>query len=172
MVVGAFAYFAGDLGATVVGIIASVIGLVANASGSLLGRSVNRHKQFSPLTVTTVSMTIGAVFLLAGGLWLEGLPRLSGRAVAVVVWLAVVNTAFAFTLWNASLRRLAAVESAAINNTMLVQIAVLGWVFLGEAPGVLGLVGILVVSAGVMFAQSVSPATLLTSRARRLRSRL
>ena len=44
----------------------------------------------------------------------------------------MVNTALAFTLWNATLRRLSATESSIINSTMLVQIAVLAWVFLGE----------------------------------------
>lgn len=155
IVVGAVAYFAGDLGATRVGIVASVVGLVANAAGSLMGRSINRDGRLTPLTVTVTSMSVGAVVLLAVGLWLEGVPVLGGRALAVVVWLAVVNTALAFTLWNASLRRLAAVESAAINNTMLIQIAVLAWVFLGESPGVVGLAGILVVSVGVLIAQRV-----------------
>ncbi len=64
-----------------------------------------------------------------------------------------MNTALAFTLWNRSLRRLSAVESASINNTMLVQIALLAWVFLGEAPGFAGMLGIVVVSIGVFLAQ-------------------
>ena len=45
----------------------------------------------------------------------------------------VANTAFAFTLWNHTLRTLTAVESSIIGNLMLPQIAVLAWVFLGEA---------------------------------------
>lgn len=56
---------------------------------------------------------------------------------------------------NASLRRLAAVESAAINNTMLVQIAIFAWVFLGESPGVIGGFGIAIVSVGVLLAQGI-----------------
>ena len=61
--------------------------------------------------------------------------------------------ALAFTLWNLSLRRLTAIESAGINNTMLIQIALLAWVFLGEAPGIMGLLGIATVSAGVYLTQ-------------------
>lgn len=166
IVVGAVAYFAGDLGATVIGIIASIVGLAANAGGSLLGRSINRDGRLTPLTVTVTSMTVGAVLLLAVGVGLEGAPDLGGRALVVVAWLAVVNTALAFTLWNASLRRLAAVESAAINNTMLVQIALLAWVFLGEAPGTAGVVGIIVVSIGVLVAQDVPLAGLVHRRTR------
>ena len=79
---------------------------------------------------------------------------MSGRAWLIIGWLAIVNTALAFTLWNLSLRSLSAVESASINNTMLIQIALLASIFLGEAPGVLGLAGILVVSTGIFLAQS------------------
>jgi len=153
IVIGATVFFAGDLGATVVGIVASTIGLAANVASALLGRSINRQRDLNPATVTVVSMTVGAVLLLGTGLVVEGMPTLSGTAIAVVVWLAVVNTALAFTLWNASLRRLAAVESAAINNTMLIQIAALAWIFLGEPPGIVGGLGIVVVSIGALLAQ-------------------
>lgn len=166
IVAGAVVYFSGDLGATAVGMTASVIGLAANVSGALLGRSINRGQRLSPLTVTVASMTVGAAILLVSGLVAEGWPSLSGRAVVVIVWLAVVNTAWAFTLWNASLRRLSALESATINNTMLIQIAILGWVFLGEPPGWVAAIGIVVVFCGALLAQGIrrSPAT------RRLRS--
>jgi drug/metabolite transporter (DMT)-like permease len=41
----------------------------------------------------------------------------------IIGWLSVINTAFAFTLWNHTLRTLTAVESSVMNNTVLVQIA-------------------------------------------------
>lgn len=167
MLLGALAYFAGDLGATVIGMIAAVVALAANAAGALLGRAVNREQRSSPLTVTVGSMTAGSVLLLLVGLGIEGAPSLSPRAIAVVAWLAIVNTAVAFTMWNASLRRLAAVESAAINNTMLVQIAVLAWVFLGEAPGLLGGLGIAIVSIGALLVQGVSLTSLIGQRSPR-----
>ena len=81
---------------------------------------------------------------------------MSVRGWLIIVWLAVVSTALAFTLWNLSLRRLSALASAGINNTMLIQIALLAWVFLGEAPGAFGLVGIALVSAGVFLTQAGS----------------
>ena len=61
------------------------------------------------------------------GLVAEGVPTVSARAAALIVWLAVVNTALAFTWWNFSLRRLSAIASAGINNTMLLQIALRAW---------------------------------------------
>ena len=151
--VGAIVYFSGDLGATAVGLIASLVGLAANVAGSILGRSVNRDHALHPVIVTTVSMGTGALVLLVTGLVIEGRPTVTITAGVIIGWLAVVNTAVAFTLWNKSLRHLSAVESAAINNTMLVQIAALGWIFLNEPPGALGVIGILVVSLGVFLTQ-------------------
>jgi drug/metabolite transporter (DMT)-like permease len=151
--IGATAYLSGDLGATAVGMTAAVIALVANTTASLMGRSVNRAAHTSPLVTTTISMAVGAVLLLGTGLLVDGFVSLSGRAVMIIAWLAVVNTAFAFTLWNLSMRHLGAGESAVINNTMLLQIALLGWIFLDEAPTALQWLGLVVVSAGIATAQ-------------------
>jgi drug/metabolite transporter (DMT)-like permease len=79
-----------------------------------------------------VSMGVGAIMLLATGILTQGLPPLSPINWAFIGWLAVVNTAFAFTLWNHTLRTLSAMASSIINSTMLIQIAVLAWLFLGE----------------------------------------
>lgn len=163
IVLGAVLFFAGDLDATGVGIVASVVGLSANVAGALLGRSVNGSEQLAPITVTVVSMTMGAVILLTAGVIAEGWPRVGWRAIVLVCWLAVVNTALAFTIWNTALRRLSAVQSSAINNTMLIQIAVLAWVVLGEAPGFAGAIGIAIVSAGALLAHGIGASRRPTS---------
>jgi drug/metabolite transporter (DMT)-like permease len=116
----------------VVGLIVVVVGVLANAGSSILGRRVNRDGDIPPLTVTIVSMGVGAIVLLVTGVLTQGLPPLSPVHWAIIGWLAVVNTAFAFTLWNHTLRTLSAMESSIINSTMLVQIAILAWLFLGE----------------------------------------
>jgi drug/metabolite transporter (DMT)-like permease len=155
VVVGAWFYFAGDLGATVAGMAAALVGLGANVASSLLGRYVNRQASIAPVVVTGLSMGVGAAILTAGGLAVEGMPTISARAWLIIVWLAAINTALAFTLWNLSLRRLSALESAAINNTMLIQIAVLAWVFLDEPLGFDEATGILLVTIGILLTQRV-----------------
>ena len=122
----------------------------ANAISSILGRKINRTGTISPLVVTVISMGIGATLLLGAGVVVQGLPPISGSTWAVIIWLAVVNTAFAFLLWNKSLQVLSAVESSIINNTMLIQIAVLAWLFLGEQPTVLGLAGLALAVVGIL----------------------
>lgn len=166
VVVGAWFYFTGDLGATFAGMAAALVGLGANVASSLLGRLVNREDNLAPIVVTAVSMTVGAALLIAAGIAFEGIPTVSARAWLIIVWLAVVNTALAFTLWNLSLRNLSALESAAVNNTMLVQIAVLGWVFLDEPLGPAEIVGVVLVSLGILLTQTV-----LTRRGRTTRRR-
>lgn len=154
VVAGAWAFFTGDLGATVIGMAAAAVGLTANTSSSLLARAVNRGGEAEPLVVTAVSMGVGAAALLGVGWVVEGLPVVSGRAWAIIAWLAVVNTALAFTWWNMSLQRLSALESAVINTSMPAQIAALAWIFLDEPLGVGEMLGIALVTAGVILASA------------------
>jgi drug/metabolite transporter (DMT)-like permease len=103
--------------------------------------------------VTVVSRGIGSGSLLAVALVHDGVPRLAPSSWLVVLWLAVVNTAVAFTIWNHTMRRLSAMESSLINNTMLVHVAVLAWIFLGERPGARGTLGLVLVAGGVVLVQ-------------------
>jgi drug/metabolite transporter (DMT)-like permease len=116
-----------------IGFIVAGVGVLANATASLLGRYVNRSLGLPPIMVTTITMGIGGIILLAGGISVQGLPILSWEHYLIILWLSIINTAFAFTMWNATLVHLSALESSLINNTMLIQIAILAWMFLGES---------------------------------------
>ncbi|MFC7231663.1 DMT family transporter [Saliphagus sp. GCM10025308] len=143
-----------DLGVlALVGLGIMAVGLLSNALASILGRYANRDGTLSALGVTTVSMGVGSTLLLGTGIAVQGLPSLSIRSWAIVFWLAVVNTAFAFTLWNRTLQTLTATESSVINNTMLVQVALLGWIFLGESLTLTDGLGMAVVMAGALLVQ-------------------
>jgi drug/metabolite transporter (DMT)-like permease len=126
---------------------------LATSLGSILGRYLNRKQILSPIAVTVVSMSIGSVLMLIWGGISEGIPVLGWREWIMVIWMAVVNTAFAFTLWNYTLQTLTAMESSIINNTMLVQIVILAWLFLGETIDLKSGIGLLFVSAGVILVQ-------------------
>jgi drug/metabolite transporter (DMT)-like permease len=137
-----------------IGVGFGVLALLANATSALMGRKINQAIPV-PLVVTGVSMTIGAVLMMGVGVALEGIVALSWQTWLMIIFLAVVNTAVAFTLWNHTLRTLPAVESSVINNTMTVQIALLAFLFLGEtltAQQILGLgvtvIGVLAVQLG------------------------
>ena len=134
-----------------IGIVA--MGVLANAFSAVFSRSVNRSGQIPPLVVTAISMGIGSVLLLSTGLLTEGLPGLSVSDWGIVLWLAVIHTALAFTLWNHTLRTLSAMESSMINGSMLVQIAVLAWVFLGEGLTWKSGLGLAAAAAGAVLVQ-------------------
>jgi drug/metabolite transporter (DMT)-like permease len=98
-------------------------------------------------------MGIGSIILLGIGLVVEPIPRLTTQSWFIILWLAVVNTAGAFTLWNHTLRTLTATESSVINNTMLIQIALLAWIFLGEALAPLQIGALVLVALGALLVQ-------------------
>jgi len=136
-----------------IGLLVAGAGVVANALSSILGRDVNRRGELDPMGVTVVSMGFGAAVLLAGGVAVQGPPRLAPGHWAIILWLAVVNTALAFTLWNHTLRTLSAMESSIINNTMLFQIALLAWLFLGQPLGWRQVAGMVLAALGTLLVQ-------------------
>lgn len=137
----------------VYGLIVVIFGVIANASSSILGRSINREKRIQPLVLTVLSMGFGSFLLLIAGIAMNGFPALSAKNWIIILLLAVVNTAVAFTVWNYTLRTLLALESSIINNTMLFQVAILAWVFLGERMAVKQIVGMVVSGAGAVAVQ-------------------
>jgi drug/metabolite transporter (DMT)-like permease len=137
----------------VVGLVVAGVAVLANGLSSILGRHINRSGALDPMTVTVVSMGSGGILLFLGGLTAQGFPHLTLMQWAIILWLAIVNSAVAFTLWNATLRVLSATESSIINNTMLFQIAVLAWIFLGERPSGREVLGMLVAAAGTLAVQ-------------------
>ncbi len=135
------------------GLLAVIIGLLANAASAILGRKVNRSGDLHPLIVTLVSMGAGSTALLIVGIGVQGFPPLSLFNWIVIGWLAVINTAFAFTIWNHTLYTLSALESSLINNAMLIQIPALAWIFLGEVISWRGIAGLLIALTGIILAQ-------------------
>ena len=135
------------------GLIVMTIGVFANSSSAVLGRSVNRKGNINPLVVTVVSMGIGSAILLSTGIIVQGFRSISFENVLYLLWLAIINTALAFTVWNYTLRTLTAMESSIINGTMLIQIAVLAWIFLGETITIKEISGMFIATIGAVLVQ-------------------
>jgi len=150
-------------GVQVMGLFIALGGALSNAVSSLLGRQVNRFTNSSPLIITFVSMGIGSLVLLMIGIVFQGFGQLDWQSWLLIAWLAVINTAFAFTLWNHTLRTLSALESSIINNLMLPQIAILAFVFLGETLNGKEILGLILVSLGVIVVQLQKKRVILPS---------
>jgi drug/metabolite transporter (DMT)-like permease len=136
-----------------IGLSVMTVGILANSASAVLGRNINREAKISPFVVTIVSMGIGSIILLIIGLIAQGLPSISVQNMLYLLWLAIINTALAFTIWNLTLRTLSAMESSIINGTMLIQIAILAWIFLGEAITVKEGAGMLIAALGALLVQ-------------------
>ena len=98
-------------------------------------------------------MTFGAAILLVWGLVTEGVPALSLTSWIYIIWLSVVNTALAFTLWNKAMQYLRAVDMSLIQSTMMPQIIILSVVFLGEIPTILDWIALSLIAISVLLVQ-------------------
>jgi drug/metabolite transporter (DMT)-like permease len=135
------------------GVVVAMIGILANAISSIMGRQINRSEIHSPLVVTVISMGMGSIILLLAGMAIEGIPSINLQNWGIIVWLALINTAFAFTLWNHTLRTLTAMESSIINGTMMIWIPILAILFLGETVTVKEIIGLGITGLGTLIVQ-------------------
>lgn len=136
-----------------IGLAVGLAGLLFNSLSSIYGRAINRTGDTPYLIVTSVSMAFGSAFLIVAGLMLEGPVTLSSVSLVYVLWLSIMNTALAFTLWNKAMAKLRAVDMTLINSTMMPQIVLLSLVFLAEYPSVIDWAGLLLLATSVAAVQ-------------------
>jgi len=98
-------------------------------------------------------MGIGGIILLLTGIFIEGIPYISTKSGIILIILALFCTAFAFTIWNNVMRILNAIEPSMLMTTMLVQIALLVVIFLGETISLVEIIGMILVGVGVLMVQ-------------------
>jgi len=141
------------VGLSVIGLLIGIISLAANSVSAIIGRAVNRTQDTPAIVVTGISMTIGSVMLLAFGVASETINVISPTSWLSILWLAVVNTAIAFTLWNRAMRELRAIDTTLINSTMMPQIVLLSIMFLGEYPDFTDWIGLILLMIGITAVQ-------------------
>ena len=139
--------------AKMIGVLAALVGILSNSYATVLSRQVNQQKHLSPLVVTFVSMGIGSTLMLLTGWLTQGLGHPSLLDWGIIAWLAIINTALAFTLWSHTQRTLTAVETSIVNSLMLPQIAILAFAFLGETITAKEISGLALVGIGVLIIQ-------------------
>jgi drug/metabolite transporter (DMT)-like permease len=137
----------------VTGVLVTLVSGVGWAVYMIISRYYLSGNVESVITLTTCSMVSGSFMLL-------GTTTLTGNIVAVsfsgwlmILWLGVVNTAVAFTLWNHALKALQVYEQSILQNTMLIQIALLAFVFLHEPLDAQKILGMAMVFIGVLIVQ-------------------
>jgi len=99
-----------------VGLVLLAVGLLGSASLGILGRPLALSGQGHTLMLTAAPLTIGGLVLLPVALLAEGPPQYSLVDWATVIWLALVNTALAYLLYNRILRSQAAFAVSALTS--------------------------------------------------------
>ncbi len=141
------------VGVSILGLFIGIISLLANSFSSIIGRAINRARDTPTLVVTGIMMSIGSIFLMLFGLITEPFVSFSLMSWFYVLWLAAINTALAFYLWNKAMRVLRAIDMTLINSTMMPQIVILSIIFLGEYPNYLDWIGLIILAVSVAAVQ-------------------
>ena len=136
-----------------VGVIVGLAGMTTNVISSVLGREINRAEAHHPLLVTVISMGAGSILLLVAGFAIEQPPVMTLQGWGIILWLALANTAFAFTLWNHTLRTLTATQSSVIGGTMMIWVPILAYLFIGENITSKEIIGLVVTGIGTLIVQ-------------------
>ena len=129
------------------------LGTLAFAAFGLMGRAMARDRRVDSLTLTAVPLAVGGGALLLVGLAVEGWPKLTWEGAGIVGWLALVNTAIAYLIYNHALQRLTALQMNMILNLSPFVTAGLAFLLLGERLTALQAIGMLVATIGVAQAQ-------------------
>ncbi len=125
------------------------VGLLGFLFFGILGREIAREQKVDTLSLTAIPLAFGGGLLLLVALPLEGLPTFSVTGWGIVLLLAVVNTAFAYMLYNHSLQTLTALEMNVLLGLSPLGTAFLAWILLGENLSIIQLVGIATVITGI-----------------------
>jgi drug/metabolite transporter (DMT)-like permease len=144
----------GGAGFSAVGLAFMAASSVGYAVHMTLNRNLLRGGQADARQLVGGPMLAGGLLLLAAGLLLEGLPRLSVTLLMILLYLSGISGALGFTLWTASQKALTAFESSGINNLMLIEIALMDALFFGRVFSPVQMAAIAVVFTSIVWIQT------------------
>ncbi len=142
-------------GATLRGDLLMVLAAVLWSAYTVAGRGP--VARYGSLRLTTWTLQVGTPLLV-----LLGLPSLAGtelRSVSLGAWTAVVysglfSIALAYLIWYRGVRRLGNNRTAVYSNLVPVAALATAWLWLGETPSSLQLLGAGVILGGLTFART------------------
>jgi len=114
---------------------------------------VLKQEAINVVRLTVYLRVLGAILLVITANFIEKSQIISIESWMIIIWLGLVNTAFTFLIWNPASRKIRVFQQTILQNTMLIQIALLSYVFLGEILIINKIFGILLVFAGILVVQ-------------------
>ena len=165
---GALYFVRGLQSGEILGLILFGIGLAGFTVFSILGRKFAKAGTVSTLRLTTIPLALGGIITLLIAIPLEGIPSAPLSTWGLILFLAVVNTAIAYVLYNHALQIMTAFQMNIALSLTPVWTAIFGFFLLGERLEALQVLGIAVMIAGVMLVQmkkkSSSPRSIKSSQ--------
>ncbi len=133
--------------AEILPVVASLLGGISLSIFGLIARDFVRKGEVNSTVLTAVPMFVGGglLMLIAPVGEVPPLPE-----IGIVAWLAIMNSALAYMLWNHALKRLQAFEISIVGNLMPIGTALLAPLMLGEEVSGRAWIGMAVALAGVM----------------------
>lgn len=115
-----------------VGLLAALGGAVLMATGVTLTKAWTAP--VPPLTLTAWQLTAGGIFLIPFAAW-EGMPAagITWNSVLGYVWLGLVGTVIAYSLWFRGIAKLEASVVTFLSLLTSVTAAAIGWLWLGQS---------------------------------------
>ncbi|MEA1909664.1 MAG: DMT family transporter [Patescibacteria group bacterium] len=146
---GAYLFLGGQvLGGSAFGLTMLFLAELGYALNIVLTRLIMRRPGDDELAVALVGTTIGAIVLLPAGLTIGGTAGLDLWQPWVIAIGVGLMFALAGVLWNSALNLLLSFEVAILQNTMIVQVAILSAIFLHESITWYHIAGAIIVIAG------------------------
>ncbi|WP_328588277.1 DMT family transporter [Corynebacterium yudongzhengii] len=141
------------------GVLAGLAGAVSMGAGVVLTKKWGRPDYASALGLAGWQLTGAGMMLLVPALLIDGIPPgIDAPAVAGYVWLGVVGTLAAYTVWFAGIRQLPVTPTALLGLLSPLTAAVLGAIIAGEALTLVQMVGFLTALTALAAGQLPSPA--------------
>jgi drug/metabolite transporter (DMT)-like permease len=131
----------------------ALVGLASYTHFSIVGRTIARDRQTDTMTLTGVPLVLGGLPLLLFALLTEGWPNPGLTGWTIIFFLAAVNSALAYMMYNHAMQQLTALEINVIFNLSPLGTAVVAWFLLGEWLQSSQIVGMVVVIIGVSVVQ-------------------
>ena len=147
--IGAYIFLSGSpFSGTTFGVMLILISELCYALNVVLTRLIMRRPGDDATIVGLAGTFIGALVLLPLGLSQSRITELANPSAWIFILAIGGIFAIAGIMWNQALNDLKAFEAGILQNTMLVQIGLLSWIFLHEQFGYLQLIGAIIVLSG------------------------
>lgn len=156
-ILGIYLFLSGGfLGGSLFGIIVIFLAEVFFALSTVLTRLIMRGPGDETMITTLFSAGLGTAILLPIGIMKDGFAGVFQWQTLLVIVVVGIIFAFAGMLWSAALDQLRAIEAAILQNTMIIQVALLSIIFLNEHITLSNILGGIVVLIGAYLVERSS----------------